>query len=91
MRWLSAILVLYLLILCCDVSAQEPSHDGPPSLQFNWFIPSFRQNGSVLPLAEIGGYELRYRIKGASKFKSVVIRGASNKSYSLIGLAIGIS
>jgi|GEM_PF-847759 len=96
MRLLSAIFMLCSLSFSCVVFAQGGAGGAPvtpsvtPSLQLNWFVPSARENGDVLSLADIGGYELRYRVKGTSVFKSLVIRGASNKSYLLRGLAAGV-
>lgn len=98
MRWLSTILVLCLLMVSFVVDARVTAGGAPavapsavaPPLQLNWFVPSARVNGDVLSLADIGGYELRYRIKGANKFKSVVIRGASNKSHLMTGLSSGV-
>jgi hypothetical protein len=89
MRRLSAGIVLCFSMLSGVVVAQNSDSTVVPSLQFNWWVPSFRENGSVLPLAEIGGYVLRYRLKGAKAFRSIVIRGGSNKSYLLPGLARG--
>lgn len=86
MRWFIAFCFLFLF--SCFADAQTVI-GGAQSLQFNWVPPVLRENGSALPAVEIGGYELRYRIKGATAFNSVIIPGGATKAYSLSGLASG--
>lgn len=43
----------------------------------DWYIPTQRENGDYLELWEIGGYEIRYRIKGQNQFTYVVIEDGS--------------
>ncbi|GGY68169.1 hypothetical protein GCM10011613_10470 [Cellvibrio zantedeschiae] len=88
MRWLF-VAVFFSAFSCSAFSQGVNNNIVLPSLEFNWFVPSLRENGDVLPLAEIGGYELRWKIKGTKNFRSVVIRGGSNKSYILKGLVLG--
>lgn len=91
MRCFSGVFVLYFLLMLSNaVYAQTTISTALPSLQFDWYIPALRENGSTLSLADIGGYELRCRIKGTTQFKSFVIRGASYRTYFLNGLASGV-
>lgn len=48
-----------------------------------WFIPSERENGEYLELDEIGGYEIRYKLKSASSYQSVVVKDGGIDRYSL--------
>lgn len=90
MRSLIMCLVLCLSMLCGAVSAQTPAGTiAVPSLQFNWVPPIAREDGTALPVAEIGGYEIRYRLKGANAFTYLVIDNGAAKSYSLNGLVAG--
>ena len=49
--------------------------NGP--VEVHWTAPSQRENGNFLDITEIGGYELRYKLKSDPRFTSVVI----NDSY----------
>lgn len=90
MRKLMVYLVLCLSMLCGAVSAQTPGAAVvAPSLQFNWVPPIAREDGTALPVGEIGGYEFRYRLKGASTFSYLVIDNSVAKSYVFTGLAAG--
>lgn len=89
MRSLCVVVFIYLSMISPFVLAQDSDYVVIPSLEFKWMVPSLRENGDVLPLAEIGGYELRWKIKGSKSFRSVVIRGGSNKSHRLTGLVNG--
>ncbi len=95
MRWFYAVLVLCFSLTASGTANAYIRPGAAPlpavasALQLNWLIPLERENGANLPLAEIGGYELRYRIRGAKNFKSVIVRGASNKTFSMRGLPIG--
>lgn len=80
----------FLLMLSGAAFSQNGDYVVVPSLEFKWNVPSLRENGEVLPLAELGGYELRWRAKGAKKFRSAIIRGGSNKAYMLGGVLNGL-
>jgi hypothetical protein len=90
MRFLRVFGALFLLIFSATAFSQSGDYIVIPSLEFKWYVPSLRENGEVLPLAEIGGYELRWRVKGAKSFRSIIIRGGSNKSYLLEGILNGL-
>ena len=90
MRGLRFFGALFFLMIGCATFSQAGDYVVVPSLEFNWSVPSLRENGEVLPLAEIGGYELRWRVKGAKSFRSIIIRGGSNKSYLLSGIVNGL-
>jgi hypothetical protein len=88
----AALVLCFSLTASCAVNASMTGGGAPPvasALKLNWLIPLERENGDNLPLAEIGGYELRYRVRGAKKFNTVVVQGASNKTFSMRGLPIG--
>ncbi len=76
-------------LVSCFVSAQNSEYIYVPSLEMKWQVPSLRENGSVLTLGDIGGYELRWRAKGEKAFRTVIIKGGSYKSWILAGLARG--
>ena len=90
MRKLMVYLVLSLSMLCGAAFAQSPGAAVvAPSLQFNWVAPTQRENGAALTTAEIGGYELRYRLKTASNYSYVAIPSGTATSYVLAGVAAG--
>lgn len=90
MRKLMVYLTLCLSALCSAVFAQTPAGGAvAPSLQFNWLPPTQRENGAALTTAEIGGYELRYRLKAANNYSYVAIPSGTAKSYVLAGVAAG--
>ncbi|MFC3115581.1 hypothetical protein [Cellvibrio fontiphilus] len=55
-------------------SSQSNSEINGPVL-LSWAVPSARENGDYLGVEEVGGYEIRYREKGAENFSSVRITG----------------
>lgn len=55
-------------------SSQSNSEINGPVL-LRWAVPSARENGDYLGVEEVGGYEIRYREKGAEHFNSVRITG----------------
>lgn len=57
---------------------------GPVS--FNWTPPTLRENGNVLDITEVGGYELRYRKVSDSVFTYVTINDAWKNYYSFTWL-----
>lgn len=90
MRKLMVYLVVCLSMLCGAVSAQTPAGTvAAPSLQFNWVAPTQRENGAALTTAEIGGYQLRYRLKASNTYSYVAIPSGTATSYVLAGVAAG--
>jgi hypothetical protein len=90
MRKLMVYFVLCLSMLCSAVIAQTPAAGAvAPSLQFNWVAPTQRENGAALTTAELGGYELRYRLKTANNYSYVAIPSGTATSYVLAGVAAG--
>ena len=90
MRKFMVYLVLCLSMLSSAVIAQAPAAGAvAPSLQFNWVAPTQRENGTALTTAEIGGYELRYRLKTANNYSYVAIPSGTATSYVLAGVAAG--
>lgn len=55
----------------------------------SWQIPSERENGEALSLADIGGYEIAYRSTDLSVFQSVVVNSAELTEYQLTNLHAG--
>jgi hypothetical protein len=49
--------------------------------QIAWSVPTTRENGEYLDITEIGGYEIRYKLKSAQSFTSVVIKDAFIDTY----------
>lgn len=60
-------------------SASSTPVDG--SVQLYWNVPTQRENGDYLDITEIGGYELHYKLKGESTFKTVHITDAFTDAY----------
>lgn len=53
--------------------------DGP--VLINWSPPTHRENGDYLDIAEVGGYQLRYKLKGATDYKRIEIKDGYTDSY----------
>jgi hypothetical protein len=53
--------------------------DGPAVIY--WSIPTQRENGDYLDIREIGGYELRYKLKSEDNFISVNINSGFTDTY----------
>ena len=53
----------------------------------DWYIPNERENGDYLELDEIGGYEIKYKKTGDSKFTVVQINDGSVDRYNLGNLS----
>jgi len=51
------------------------------TVQLYWNVPTQRENGDYLDITEIGGYELRYKLKGENTFKSIVIKDGFTDAY----------
>lgn len=46
-----------------------------------WNAPSQRENGEYLDLQDVGGYEIRYRLRNQANYQSVRINDAYTDSY----------
>lgn len=55
----------------------------------SWQLPSERENGEGLALADIGGYEIAYRSTDLDVFESVLIDNGALTEYQLTNLAAG--
>lgn len=53
------------------------------TLQLNWAAPVARENGVALTTTEIGGYEIRYKLKSATISNSIVLPNGSLTSFAL--------
>lgn len=53
--------------------------DGP--VQIYWVAPNQRENGKVLDITEIGGYEVRYKRKSDTQYMSVIINDSYVDAY----------
>ncbi len=53
--------------------------EGP--VQLLWSVPVARENGEYLDISEIGGYEIRYKLKTDPDFASILINDAYADSY----------
>ena len=89
MRSLRILLALCLSMLCGVVNAQTSDGVVSSPLVFSWIAPTQRENGSALSTAEIGGYELRYRLKASSAYLFVNVPSGSATSYALDGVGAG--
>ena len=89
MRSLRILLVLCLSMLCGAVGAQTSDGVVSSPLVFSWVAPTQRENGAALTTAEIGGYELRYRLKTSSAYLYVSVPSGSATSYALDGVGAG--
>lgn len=69
--------------LSSQQSSSATSHsdliDGPVLLK--WSVPSARENGDQLDTEEIGGYELRYKVKEDDNYTSVIVEGGYVNNY----------
>lgn len=54
---------------------------------FKWIIPSKRENESALDTAEIGGYEIRYKLKSEADYTSITITDGLMSSYTIQNLS----
>lgn len=54
---------------------------------FKWTIPNQRENDSPLYTTEIGGYEIRYKLKSASTFTSITIADGFTSAYTIPNLS----
>ena len=59
------------------------------SAALSWDIPQRREDGDNLVLAEIGGYEINYRLEGDALFTSVVVNDGTVTEYVIEDLAAG--
>ncbi len=50
-------------------------------MQLYWKVPKERENGDALDLTEIGGYEVRYKLKSASNFETVSVSDGYTDAY----------
>jgi hypothetical protein len=55
-------------------------------LGLNWIAPTKRQDGTVLDINEIGGYELRYRAADKTNFTYISIIDAWTTQYNFAWL-----
>ncbi len=60
-------------------SSSSPAVDG--SVQLYWSVPTQRENGDYLDITEIGGYELRYKLKDDTEYTSVKIEDGFTDAY----------
>jgi hypothetical protein len=60
-------------------SSQAGTINGP--VQIYWTVPKSRENGDYLDITEIGGYELRYKLKTDAAYKSVLIKDGFIDAY----------
>jgi hypothetical protein len=60
-------------------SASKSVVDG--SVQLYWNVPAQRENGDYLDITEIGGYEVRYKLKSENTFKSIQIKDGFTDAY----------
>ncbi|HWV14320.1 MAG TPA: carbohydrate-binding protein [Cellvibrio sp.] len=48
----------------------------------SWIAPNMRQNGSVLDITEIAGYEIRYKLASANTFTYISVNDAWTNTYN---------
>jgi len=56
------------------------------AVHFKWIPPNQRENGTFLDIAELGGYELRYKRKSDPHYKSLIINNSYIDAYSFENL-----
>lgn len=59
------------------------------SATLSWDIPTERENGSALPLSEIGGYEIVYRKADSTEYQLLVIDDHTAQSTTINDLTTG--
>jgi hypothetical protein len=64
-----------------SVPAQGNSAEINGPVEIYWTAPNQRENGTFLDITELGGYELRYKLKSDSRFKYVTISDAYTDSH----------
>jgi hypothetical protein len=62
-------------------SSSVTSENVVGAVQLLWSVPNARENGDYLDISEIGGYEIRYKLKSDADYASVVIKDAYVDSY----------
>ena len=50
-------------------------------MALRWEVPTQRENGDYLDITEIGGYELRYKLTGASSYTYLTIDDPWQQEY----------
>jgi hypothetical protein len=64
--------------------------EAAPSLSLSWSVPSQRENGDVLWLYEIQGYEIEYGNSADKLDRHIKVNGAMQTDYTLTGLDRGL-
>lgn len=67
------------LSLASSSSISNKLVDG--SVQLLWSVPTQRENGDYLDISEIGGYELRYKLRSDSEYKTIRITDGFTDAY----------
>jgi hypothetical protein len=62
-------------------SSSSSSSEVDGSVQLLWTVPTQRENGDFLDITEIGGYELRYKLKGETEYKHIHITDGFTDAY----------
>jgi hypothetical protein len=78
----------YLIVLLL-VASNAFAQAGTASMQINWSAPTQRENGLALTLAEIGGYEIRYKLKAATVYNSVYLPNGAQQTFTLTAMPAG--
>lgn len=76
----------YLTLLLCFLSLFCVAQTGgaPKNIAIlKWLPPVERENGAAMTAAEIGGYEIQYKLKTATTFQRVVLPGSTLTTYNL--------
>jgi hypothetical protein len=90
MRYLIVCLMFCVSMLSLGAFAQSGADGAVLSpMQFNWIAPTQREDGTALTTTEIGGYQLRYKLRSASAHSVVTIPSGSANSYLLSGIGAG--
>lgn len=63
-------------------ASSHPSSEGIAGpVVIYWSIPTFRENGEYLDITEIGGYELRYKLKSEESYHTIHIDSGFTDTY----------
>lgn len=71
-------LIAILCFFSCSALAQTKN-----IAVLKWDIPNQRENLAAMTIAEIGGYEIKYKTKNETAFKRIVLVGSQFTGYEL--------
>ena len=90
MRYLIVCLMFCVSMLSLSAVAQSGA-DGAvlTPMQFSWVAPTQRNDNTPLAVTDIGGFQLRYKLRSAGSYSMVTIASGAATSYALAGIGAG--